>query len=526
MSVVSGPTTFRPPRRRDVLTLLGSAAGSALGVAESTAQNVTPQSVIQNALGEGQRFEPGMVTDVARALARRPYAAASADLPDVFASLTYDQYVGIRALPNATVWAGEGRGFTVEPLHRGFVFSTPVTLFTVEDGQVRRVAYDRSRFEFGRLSVPATVGDVGFSGFRLNSTYGNGQLAEFAIVQGATFFRALARGQNFGVVARALTLRPAENRGEEFPLFRAFWIERPTPGVNQIVLHGLIDSESTAGAIRVTLRPGEITISDVEMTLFPRVNLDHVGLGGMAATYLFGPNDRRGVDDARPAVYEVTGLQIHNGQGEWLWRPLSNPDTLQISAFVDQGPRGFGLLQRDRDYGAFHDDEQGFERRPSLWTVPLGDWGQGAVQLIEIPSESEVNDNILAYWRPRGPIAAGSELAVAYRQFWCWAVPERPPLAMVTATRVGRGNGGRRRRFFVDFAGEGLNGALPADLKASLNVAPGAAQNLKLFPHPDRKTVRVAFDLDPGSENASEMRLALEAGGKVISETWLYRWTP
>ena len=199
------------------------------------------------------------------------------------------------------------------------------------------------------------------------------------------------------------------------------------------------------------------------MTLFPRVNLEHVGFGGMAATYLFGPNDRRGVDDVRPAVYEATGLQMHNGQGEWLWRPLANPDTLQISAFVDKAPRGFGLLQRDRDYGAFHDDEQRFERRPSLWTVPLGDWGQGAVQLIEIPSESEVNDNILAYWRPRAPdrrrkrvrrSPTGSSGAGRCRS----ARRSRSS----PATRVGRGNGGRRRRFFVDFTGEGLNGAAAA----------------------------------------------------------------
>jgi glucans biosynthesis protein len=439
----------------------------------------------------------------------------------------YDQYVGIKALPNATVWAGENRGFTVEPLHRGFVFNTPVTLFTVEDGIVRRLAYDRSRFEFGRLAVPPTIGDVGFSGFRLNSTYGNGQLSEFAIVQGATFFRALARNQNFGIVARALTLRPAESRGEEVPLFRAFWIERPTPGVNAIVLHGLIDSESTTGAVRMTLRPGEMTISDVEMTLIPRVNLDHVGFGGMAADLSVRPQ-RPARRRRRPSrgLRGDRGFRSTTGRANGSGAPLANPDTLQISAFLDKNPRGFGLLQRDRDFGAFHDDEQRFERRPSLWTVPLGEWGEGAVQLIEIPSESEVNDNILAYWRPRAAIPVGAEFTLAYRQFWCWAVPERPPLALVTGTRVGRGSGGRRRRFFVDFAGDGLNGGLSADLKPLLNIAPGQAQNLKLFPHPDRKTVRAAFDLDPGTENASELRLALEAGGKVISETWLYRWTP
>jgi periplasmic glucans biosynthesis protein len=408
------------------------------------------------------------------------------------------------------------------------VFSNPVLVFTVEDGSVRRVAYDRSRFEFGRLNVPANVGDLAYSGFRLFTTAwtgATGQPVEFALVQGASFFRALARGQSFGLVTRALTLRPAETRGEEFPFFRAFWLERPRAGTNALVVHALIDSESVCGAVRMTFRPGDMTIVDVETSLFPRVNLEHVGLGGMGTSYLLGPNVRRNFEDVRPAVYKSSGLQMHNGSGERLWRPLNNPETLQISVFVDRDPKGFGLVQRDRDYATFQDDEQRWERRPSLWIEPIGEWGQGAVQLLEIPSESEVNDNILAYWRPRTPMAAGSEVTLSYRQFWCWQPPDRPEVATVAATRVGRGSGGRRRRFFIDFNGEALGAPVP-DLKAMLTTAPGTIQGLRTWPYPERKTMRVAFELDPGNESACEMRLVLEAAGKPISETWLYRWTP
>lgn len=515
------------PGRRDVLCLLAAAtAGAVARPLSAVAQPATPQTIIQTALGEGQRFEPAAIVETARALARRPYAPAANDLPAEFASLNYEQYVAIKALPPALIWGGENRGFVVEPLHRGFVFSNPVLLFTVEDGQVRRVGYDRNRYDFGRTAVPATMGDIGFSGFRLNASFGDGQPVEFAIVQGATFFRALARGQNFGVVARALTLRPAETRGEEFPQFRAFWLERPNAGMNALVVHGLIDSESASGAVRMTFRPGDVSIVDLELTLFPRAALEHVGLGGMGSTYLFGANDRRGVDDVRAAVYESKGLQVLNGQGEWLWRPLQNPETLQISAFVDNNPRGFGLMQRDRDFSTFQDDDQRFERRPSLWIEPIGEWGQGTVQLIEIPSDSEVNDNILAYWRPRAPIAAGSEVAFSYRQFWCWTPPERPPLAVVTSTSVGRGGAGRRRRFAIDLVGEGLNGAAPPDQRVSLTTSTGTILGLKTWPYPDRKAMRVGFELDPGNENACELRLVLEAGGKPLSETWLYRWTP
>jgi periplasmic glucans biosynthesis protein len=522
-----GQKSARPDgltRRGALISVAGLAVAAHPFAAFAQGQAPT-LALIQSTLGEGQRFEAGSVADVARALAKRPYAAVPTDLPEALTNLNYEQYVGIRALPAAQIWAGEGRGFVVEPLHRGFVFSAPVLLFTVEDGAVRRVAYERNRFEFGKLNVPANLGDLGFSGFRLFTTGWTGQPVEFAIVQGASFFRALARGQSYGVVSRALTLRPAETRGEEFPFFRAFWLERPSPGTNALVIHGLIDSESVTGAVRMTFRPGDTTIVDVETSLFPRVALEHVGLGGIGSSFFFGPSDRRGLDDVRPAVHKSKGLQMLNGSGEWLWRPLRNPQTLQISAFVDRNPHGFGLIQRDRDYLAFQDDAQRWERQPSLWIEPLGEWAEGTVQLIEIPSESEINDNILAYWRPRAAMAAGSEVMFSYRQFWCWQPPERPELAIVTGTRIGRGGGGRRRRFIVDFAGDTLANP-PAELKASATAAPGTIQNLRTWPYPDRKTLRVAFELDPGAENASEMRLVLESAGKPASETWLYRWTP
>ena len=523
-SLPAGEPPAAYPSRRAAIGLVGAGIAAA-SFAPALGQALTPQALIQNALGEGQRFETAALVELARTLSRRPFVPPANDLPEPFAGLSYERYVSIKALPSARLWEGEGRGFVAEPLPRGFVFTTGVALFTVEGSQVRRVLFDRSRFDFGSVPVPPNTPDPGFSGFRLMATASGGAPFEFAIVQGATFFRALARGQNFGAVARALTLKAAETRGEEFPIFRAFWLERPNAGTNSLVVHGLIDSESVAGLVRMTFRPGETTIVDVETTLFPRVALEHVGLGGMGATYLLGPNVRRVADDIRPAVHEVSGLSIQNGQGEWIWRPLNNPDTLQVSAFLDDNPKGFGLLQRERDFATFQDDMQRPELRPSLWIEPIGDWSQGVVQLVEIPSESEVNDNILAYWRPRAPMAAGSEISLAYRQFWCWTPPERPPLATVSSTRSGRGSGGRRRRFIVEFTGDGLAAAI-ADLRPALSSGPGTIQNARHWAYPERKLVRVAFELDPGGESACEMRLVLQAGARPLSETWLYRWTP
>lgn len=521
--IVSSPLPFVPHRRDVIGALAAGAAAFTLSSGSAQAQPASLSAVIQSVLGEGSSFAPGALTDLARAISKRPFAAPATDVPEPFANLNYERYVGIQMKPSERVWVGENRGFVAEPLARGFVFNTPVTLFTVEDGQIKRITYDRSQFEFGDIAIPPNAPDPGFSGLRLYATDGRGGADLFALLQGGTFFRALAKGQNFGTISRALTLKPAEQRGEEFPTFRAFWIEKPGTAANALIVHGLFDSESVTGAVRMTLRPGDQTIVDIETTLFPRVALEHVGLGGATTSFLFGPNVRVTMDDMRPAAYEASGLSILNGQGEWLWRPLNNPGTLQISAFVDDNPRGFGLIQRDRELAAFQDDAQHYETRPTLWIEPIGDWGPGAVQLIEIPSDAEVNKNVLAYWRPKAPIAAGQEMTFAYRQFWVWNPPTRPQLAQVTATRSGRA-GGKRRRFLVELQGDALVNP-PADLKAMVTASPGNVQNVRVWLYPGRKVVRVSFDLEFGNETASEMRLVLESGAKPVSETWLYRWT-
>lgn len=499
-----------------LMSLAGPAAAQTpTGAAAFTIQTLT----------EGQRFDPAKVLEAAKMLAQKPLIPLSAgDLPEGYASLPFDQFSGIRLHPSAAIWAGENRGFTIEPLHRGYVFANPVSLFTVEDDVIRRVGYDRSKFDYGKVPPPPGNNDLQFSGMRIST--GLERPFEVASFQGATFFKAIARGQNFGSIARALIVRPGEQRGEEIPFFRAFWIERPNPATAALVIHGLLDSESVTGAVRMTLRPGDVTFIDVETTLFARQALEHVGFGCAMGTFFSGPQSRRTFDDIRPSIYEVSGVQMRAGSGEWIYRPVSNPSALQVSSFVDDNPKGFGLVQRERDPGAFLDDDQRFETRPSVWMETLGDWGAGSVQLIEIPSDSEQNDNIIMYWRPKQALAAGSETTFNYRQAWCWQPPERPELAVATRMRQGKGTQGRRRRFVVEFAGEKLaDAALVASAKAMITTQPGTVQNIRIWPYPERKMMRVGFEIDPGTDTLCELRLVLQSGNQPISETWLNRWT-
>jgi glucans biosynthesis protein len=519
--------------RREVLKLAlrGMAGGIAARGGAAARSDVAPPSAAQEAprgfaLGEPSPFNSNTVTDAARLLSKQPFSPLAADLPDVFRDLGSEQYAVIRQRrPEIAIWAPDNTGFAIEPLHRGFIFSSPMEINLVVEGQARRVIYDPALFDFGNLAIPKNLGDIGFSGFRVLAQ-GQGDLSTLAIFQGASFFRAIAPGQTLGTMARALSIKTADPRGEEFPAFRTVWIERPTLAAGALVIHALIGSESVTGAYRFTLRPGDATIIDTECTLFARAAVDNLGLATMSATHLFGPIDERRNDDLRPSVSEVGGLQMLTGKGEWLWRPVANRDTLQISTFVDENPRGFGFLQRDRNFDHYQDDDEHFETRPSLWIEPIGDWSAGGVQLVEIPSDSEANDNIIGYWKPKQPLAAGSESFFAYRQFWCWNPPEPPPLAIATQSRSGRGSSLKHRRFMVEFAGESLRLPQNAEaMKPNLNASPGSLSGVRTFPSADKKACRILFELDPGSEVFSELRLVLEADGKPISETWLYRWT-
>src|SRR5208282_4084424 len=429
------------PQRRE---FLGLALGGAIAAAGVRPAGAEP-------LASPVPFAPETVLKAAAQLAAAPFNAPSAPLPSVFSGLNFDQYAAIRRVPGTAIWADQKLGFSLEPLHRGFVYTTPITINIVENGLSQRVIYDPGDFEFGKLQPPAAIGDLGFSGLRiLRAT--DGGFEDAAIFQGASFYRSRAQGQNFGVTARGLSIRTGDEPGEEFPLFREFWIEKPNPAANTLTIHALLDSVSVTGAFRFTLRPLETTIIDTEATLIARTSVDKLGFGAMAAAYLFSGLDHRRPDDVRAAVYESTGLQILTGSGEWVWRPVSNRETLQISAFSDLNPRGFGLLQRSRSFDAFYDDDTHWELKPSLWIEPIGDWGEGDLRLLEIPAQAETNENVIAQWRPKAGMAAATSLMVAYRQFWCWSPPSRPPLASCVSSR--RGKVGNRQRFAVEMEGD------------------------------------------------------------------------
>jgi glucans biosynthesis protein len=506
-------------RRRDVI-----AGGLALPFAgRGLFDSIVTPAVAQE---KGVPFEAAGVRALARELAAKPYKAPDSKLPDALKDLTYDRYRMIRYQPDQALWRNEGLPFQLQFFHRGFYYMNRVDIFEVKEGVAIPVVYAPSMFSFGDGPVPDVKSNLGFAGFRIHGPINRPDyFDEIGVFLGASYFRAVAKGLTYGLSARGLSLNTADPKGEEFPNFRTFWIERPAKNATSLVVHALLDSESAAAAYRFTIRPGETTIYDIEATLFPRVQIDQIGLATLTSMYYFGANDRNGVDDFRPEVHDSDGLGIQNGRGEQLWRPLNNPADLQVSAFVDNNPRGFGLMQRQRGFAAYEDLEARYEKRPSAWIEPIGDWGEGAVHLVEIPTNTEINDNIVSYWRPRTPTRAKGEYIYTYRIHWGARVPKPLPLAHVFATRVGAGPD-ETRLFVVDFAGENFKGIPPAEIKATVAADKGKVRHVVSHPNPEIGGIRVSFQLAPGGEKSVELRAQLFRGEEAVSEAWMDRWTP
>ena len=512
-------------RRRDVLA--GMALSPLLGVLPTRGQEADVP-VHTTHLGEPAPFNASLVRKLAQKLASRKYAPPTLVLPKELENLTYDQYRDIRFRPDQAIWRDEKLPFQMHMFHTGFYYKEPVTIFLVEREESRKLLYSTDYYSFGpSVQPPPPEYDLGFAGFRLHTPLNRPDyFDEMVVFQGASYFRAVAKGQSYGLSARGLAIDTAEPSGEEFPIFRTFWVEKPLPGSSSIVVHALLDSPRTTGAYRFTMRPGETTEMDVEVTLYPRTNLSRVGFAPLTSMFLFSASDRLGVDDFRPAVHDSSGLSIRNGQGEWLWRPLNNPATLQYSVFMDHSPRGFGLLQRDRRFAAFEDLEAHYERRPSVWIEPIGDWGPGAVHLVEIPSKSEVNDNIVTYWRPADMIPGGSEYVLNYRMQWCNAPSPPPEVAGVVSTRLGASWQSQNRLFVIDFVGEAFNQLGPDEIPTpTIEASAGKVLNPVVQSNSEIGGWRLSFELETGNAQMAELRCHLSSGAKSLSEVWVYRWT-
>jgi glucans biosynthesis protein len=516
--------------RRQVLR----SAATLAAVVASMRQGLLPSMAEASELYiEKQPFTEDYVRKLAEALAQKPWEDVRIAMPPGWEQVTYDQYRDIRFNPDKSFWKGDQHQFSFDLFHSGFLFTAPVDVHVVENDQTARINYDPNLFVFGPLA-PKTDGktDMHYAGLRLRYPINSQEYNdEFVVFQGASYFRGVGKGLLYGLSARGLAIDTGQPKGEEFPMFRDFWVRRPDPAATTIVVEALLDSPSITGAYKFSIKPGEDTQMDIEAVLFPRRDISHVGIAPMTSMFLLDQLSHP-VEDYRPAVHDSDGLMMQTGAGEWLWRPLANPKTLQVSAFQDMSPRGFGLMQRKRNYRDYLDLESHYERRPSLWAEPIGDWGPGAVELYEIPTLLETNDNIVAFWQPKEMLKQGQSYSYVYRLHWCanWPTDINLPLGRTVFSGAGVDPNYSAnppsydpdlKLYVIEFAGGDLEGDITADVTASS----GEISQVHLQKNNVEKTTRLSFEHNVNGVDISEIRAVLKRGDKKASETWLFRWT-
>ncbi len=516
--------------------LQGSVAALSVAAARAWLPAVgAPQAHAIKRLGAPQPFDYARLKGMARMLAGRPYARQSEALPSALARLDWDHWEAIRYRAERSLWAGEGLRYQVRFAHLGLRVRKAVRIYTVENGSAQELAYDPALWDFSGAGIdPAGLpAALGFGGLQV--FYDTDWVRDCAVFQGASYFRAIDGDLQYGMSQRGLALGTGLPADEEFPDFIAFYLERPPRNSGALTIYALLDSPSVSGAYRFIVTVADTLLMDVDAALYPRREIERIGIAPGTSMFFAGKNQKGVSEDWRPEIHDSDGLQILTGAGEWIWRPLVNPGAVRVNSFLDDGPRGFGLMQRERSFGAYQDDGVFYERRPSVWVEPRSNWGKGAVMLVEIPTRDETMDNIVAFWNPADEPQRGAELLFGYRLYWCRTNPVAAPLATTGATRTGIGGViGQKRthfswRFVVDFFGGSLPRLTDTDrVVPVIHASRGRIEIASARPLRPLNGWRAMFDLaptDPGTEPI-DLRLYLSFDGQPLTETWLYQYTP
>ena len=495
-------------------------------------------------LGKSQPFSFDALTKEMQSRATQPYMQQSSLPQSVLDRIDYEEHGKIKFNSDFALFHDGPGEFPVTFFHLGKYFRTPVHMYVLTPAAQTAVAteilYDSAYFSMPANSPARELPKgAGFAGFRLQESRSGDQQKldwhsnDWVAFLGASYFRAIGELAQYGLSARAIAVDvAAPGRSEEFPQFTRFYFEPPANGSKEVTIYAALEGPSVVGAYRFVMRRDKAIVMDVEARLFLRRDIGQLGIAPMTSMYWYSETNKPAAVDWRPEIHDSDGLAMWTGAGEYIWRPLNNAAHPTTSTFADKSPRGFGLLQRDRSFDHYLDGVH-YERRPSLWLEPLGDWGEGSVQLVELSTDDETMDNIVAMWVPKQPAQAGSSLQLRYRLTWSAGEPHETALARCVATRVGRGGepGHNRpkgvRKFVVEFLGGPL-ATLPFGTKPQpiLSAPSGSFSDVFTEAVPDSVPGhwRAQFDFTAAGTDVVDMRLFLKSADKTLSETWLYQY--
>lgn len=467
----------------------------------------------------------------ARQAADTPHVPPVVPAPALIEKVDYRAHWQIRFREDKALYPG-GPDAPVQLFHPGRYFPEPVDIHLREaDGSITQVPFSAATFDMPEDSPALDLPPgFGFAGFRVMRP---GMGPDWVSFLGASYFRTDGPERQYGLSARGIAVDTGLNKAEEFPRFTAFWIGPPEADGFDVSVWAMLDGPSITGAYRFDLKRGASEgsphLTRVSAHLFMRADVERLGVAPLTSMYWYSERDRFSGRDWRPEIHDSDGLSLATGAGERIWRPLGNPPSVSTSSFFDDNPRGFGLIQRDRDFGHYQDDGVFYDRRPSAWVRPRGDWGRGAVQLIEIPTDDETFDNIVAYWIPERPARTGESFTFEYDIEWRETDPQANDNAIVVATRQGQGGIPGNPippgvgKMVVDFAGPALEGLdTGSGVEPVLEAVNGSiVEPFGAYRVQGTNLWRLAFDFRQTGSDPVSLRAFLRRDGKALTETWM-----
>jgi glucans biosynthesis protein len=479
------------------------------------------------------------IIDAARASAEESYEQDDHGLDSQLKEIDYSTYRDIRFNSEESLWRGEN-DYELQFFHPGFLYEYPVTIHTIDASNApSRLDFDSSMFRYdGKAKGLAglTNEKSGFAGFRVHYPIKNENYKdEFAVFLGASYFRLVGKNQVYGISARGLAIDTALSKGEEFPHFTEFWVIEPSEG-QPITIYARLESPSVAGAYKFVIEPGIDTKVNVESWLFAREDVSKLGVAPFTSMFLYGENTEQRYDDYRPEVHDSDGVLMVTHAGEEIWRPLTNPARLQVTSLSDAAPQGFGMLQRDGEWDNYLDAEANYHLRPGLWVTPNVGFDKGRLEIVEIPTKSEVHDNIVAFWTPEQAFKAGDSLYFSYVLSTVEQSPFVSDLASVVRTRQGKavlpGDEFKdkaltsTRQFSVDFTAPANTAFDSENMHLVVHGVNGSVSKQRLYPVADGQEWRATFLVKPQEKQTVDMRAYIEQNGVRISEVWNYVYQP
>ena len=478
-------------------------------IAASGAALFLPRSLFAQAAAERFSWE-ALVTRAGR-LARAAYRETPHH-PGA-RKVDYDALYQARFREDRTIWGDLPGDTGVQLFPLSASAEQPVEIALVENGRATPLRYDPAMFDAPADNAIRQLGpDAGYAGFRVMNAARDGDWLSFL---GASYFRSPGATRQFGLSARAIAINTSMPGKEEFPRFTHFWLERT--GRSSLVIYALLDGQSITGAFRFVseLTPQGVR-QDVDTALFPRRSIAELGLMPMTSMFWYDQANRATRTDWRPEIHDSDLFSFVGADGATHGRPLINPTAPRVSVFAERNPKGFGLLQRDRNFDHYQDDGVFYERRPSLWAAPRKPLETGQMRLYEFPTTSEYVDNICAYWTPSAPVRAGRRIDASYRLDWSSArSPGASGVALLENIWSGQAGEAGIDRLVLDFSG------VPQDVRPEIwvDVADGTLVKKGGYPVLHQPGLfRVALDARRNSGKPMDIRVQLRNGNRPFSE--------